>query len=487
MEDFNRLYHTKMQPGIYQYSVLGLCAAIQLALGGQTTIIPVIAGSAKDEFSLDTTSFSVINSLASVVTAFISLCAGGVIDRIGRAPVLKVTLLLQIALLALAPFVSSVGQFAALFILVNVHTSVQGIVLLAYVSEMSFDWSRGRWMLAVNVFFTVGKIYGTLLGFAFLEEGRPESWRRLVTGSIPLIILIAFITITCIGESLRFLLVKGRFLELRLRFNRIANINNAFGGSCEHLSDEDMWAMQNSMSLNPNINKNGSIKELFAKDVMFLNILIWVFYLCANISAYGQLMIMPLWFAEKSEKLTSLLVMLSGEIPAVILSFIVIDNKKIGRKKSLIFFSLFATILCFSSLAFSGSRLAAMIFCTRFFVKGMWLFIVTYVSEVYETRVRALALGMANAICYIGGCILPFAIFPMFYWEKYSVFILFGVANFLAFICSTLLPFDTTGRQLDAKRPENKSEQDQEITADNSKEIQDVAATKDEISLNHSI
>jgi len=86
---------------------------------------------------------------------------------------------------------------------------------------------------------------------------------------------------------------------------------------------------------------------------------------------------------------------------------------------------------------------------TRFSIKNILLFLFPYTFEVYSTTLRGIGLGFGNGIGGFVSCFLPFAIFPLFYFNRYYIFLFLGGLGFIGFLSSIQLSIDTTNKSLD--------------------------------------
>ncbi len=82
-------------------------------------------------------------------------------------------------------------------------------------------------------------------------------------------------------------------------------------------------------------------------------------------------------------------------------------------------------------------------------------FIQTYCAELYHTKIRATAMGWANSIDRCGGTIMPTLLLMSLNVCPTMPYTTLGICGFLAFIGTYLLPYDTTGKDLDRRQDED--------------------------------
>ena len=82
-----------------------------------------------------------------------------------------------------------------------------------------------------------------------------------------------------------------------------------------------------------------------------------------------------------------------------------------------------------------------------------------YVSEIYPTKTRDLALGVIQAVGYFGSCISQFIFVYLNDWNFYICPIVFMVLCFVNSVLSMCLKVDTVGRPLDGAVIEEKKKE----------------------------
>jgi putative MFS transporter len=85
---------------------------------------------------------------------------------------------------------------------------------------------RGKGLLLLNFFISIGKIYGVFLAYFFLKSFTEGDWKSMmIMSSLPNIIVL-YGVVNHIQESPRYLIAKGRFEEAFRIINLMIIKNN---------------------------------------------------------------------------------------------------------------------------------------------------------------------------------------------------------------------------------------------------------------------
>lgn len=136
-----------------------------------------------------------------------------------------------------------------------------------------------------------------------------------------------------------------------------------------------------------------------------------------------------------------------GEMPGVLIAFVVVDI--IGRRP-LVGYLFGLLCVSFLSLFFCLSRIGetAIFFIARGASSGSFQAIYLFANEVYPASVRATAMGLSSAVARIGLLITPFIAQYLINIDQKAALGAYALSAALAFMCSVLLPIETTGRVL---------------------------------------
>jgi MFS transporter, putative metabolite:H+ symporter len=318
---------------------------------------------------------------------------------------------------------------------------------------------------------SIGQLYGILIGYLVLQDLSTGNWRALIAYSTIPGCLAALACFFILDESARFELLNG---NEESSFKILDKMNNENGRiNLESLDDQTRnslleWTHQQSlMTLK---DEKGSIKSLFKGDGKYITPMIWLNWFSSSFIYYGILVMLPYILeklrppgqatdGENFNDLMKIFISTSTEIVSVLLSACVIENRKFGRKNSMIIFYGLACLLnCIVFLDKYHMRFVFWVTLGRVFVAMTFIFCFQFTSEYYSTMVRTTGIGMANGIGRLGGMVMPWICFALIEYDLFSPFLAFCALALLSSMLSAALPYDTTGRELDSEVQKGKLE-----------------------------
>ena len=323
---------------------------------------------------------------------------------------------------------------------------------------------------------SIGQLYGILVGYLVMQDLSTGNWRALIAFST---IPGCFAALACffiLDESARFELLNGNE-ESSLKI--LGKMNSENGKmNMESIDDRTRdglieWTQQqNRMNLKED---KGSIKSLFKGDGKFITPMIWLNWFSSSFIYYGILVMFPYILeklrpagqaaveGENFNDLMKIFISTSTEIISVLLSACVIENKKFGRKNSMIiFYGLVCLLNCIVFLDKYHMRFVFWVTLGRVFVAMTFIFCFQFTSEYYSTMVRTTGIGMANGVGRLGGMVMPWICFALIEYDLFSPFLAFCALALLSSMLSAALPYDTTGRELDSDVQKGKPEEIEE-------------------------
>lgn len=458
MQKLETIMTKNIQSGFYQLAAFVFLVLIDLTDGGNIAIMSLILPNLQIEFNLNSTSISLLTSVYYIGTAVGSIIVGKFSDKYGRRRVIIAGVLVQVA----ASFATS---FCFNFYLLVFYRFIFGFgygfslpLTTVYITEIVPNKNRGKWIVMINFFVTIGKLYGTLLGYFILDNLTSGNWRRLVLISSILPCIVIIVGYFFLIESLRYSFVNGRFEEFENSFNKIVSWNNWWmiyqnQAKSKYLTNLEMIELKETKIESEFTDQIASYSILFSQKWLRITILLWTILFNLNFMFFGQMALLPYILKESTHGIATILLTISGEVPVIILTYFMIENASFGRKKSILYFSLASLSTNMFTFFFKDFMLEFFMFFTRFFMKGVFACSYPLSSESYPTSFRSVGYGFAMGVGRIGACIMPFFIFPLFNWFKYADFFLFGMNSAFCVIAAFFYPFDTTGKSLDQKDP----------------------------------
>jgi len=199
--------------------------------------------------------------------------------------------------------------------------------------------------------------------------------------------------------------------------------------------------------------QNADATELFQGQNARVTILLWIMWFIVSFSNTGIILALPSTLSKAhidvTEDLAEVGIAEVGQFAAMIVCYFVIDNVIFGRKKSLAASYLFAAATCLVAFFARGFVFCALLFCVKFGISCIYVFLFPLTSEMYHTKIRSTGLGFANAIGSVGGIAVPLITVEALESSPYLPYVIFGVTFFIGGIATVFLPYDTTGRELD--------------------------------------
>lgn len=476
MQQLDKIISEKIESGFYQIAAFIFLVLIDLTDGGNIAIMTLILPTIENEFSLSSGAISLLTSVYFIGTAVGSMIVGKFSDKYGRRKIIMLGLIVQIVV-SLAMCLCY--NFYFLVFLRFIFGFSYGFSLpltTVYITEIVPNKNRGKWILFINFFVTIGKLYGTLLGFFILEDLSHGDWRKLILISTILPAFILIIAWFFLIESLRFCFVNKKFDEFKESFNKLVYWNNLIPVYRNQkpsvaLTDSDLKNLQTLEIEDEFTNDIASYKALIKEKYLKITILLWVILFNLNFMFFGQMAILPYLSIDSSKGITSILITISGEVPVIFLTYFMIDHPYFGRKNSIFYFSIGSLTTNLASFFLGDFGLGFFMFMTRFCMKGIFASVYPLTSEVYPTSFRSVGYGFASGVGRIGACLMPFFVFPLLEVSRYADFFVFGLNSFFCVVAAFLFPFDTAGRALDFR--ENMLFEMKELKEDTPSELMD--------------
>ena len=322
------------------------------------------------------------------------------------------------------------------------------------ITEITPKSKRGINFVLVTVFFTIGEITAIILAsFLKVEEPGSNKWRALLIWvSLPALVSL-ILGYKYLEESPRYLLTKNaeegiRVLNVMHRVNKRTDLP---------LTDDEREQVHNYVQIQREKHTESPIMEIFTKKNLKVTINLWIAWWVLNFVYYGILYVLPLVLARinvntaSEDKLSylNLFISVMGEIPAYILVMTVIEKKSFGRKNSLVITFAAGGLCCFGAHLFVDSAFMLFVFFAKFFACSSFSFIYPLTSELYHTKCRTTGLGFASGVSRIGGVMMPWIILWALEISPTATFVTFGVFCMIGATSIAMLPYDTTGKELD--------------------------------------
>jgi putative MFS transporter len=340
-------------------------------------------------FALDSLKAGILLSGVLIGDTIGAVIFGRLSDMIGRRKLFQISLIWYSIFTALTALSFNYESLLAFRILAGMGLGGMLVVDPALLSEFLPRRKRGNLMVSLDLFWPFGSLLALLLAYIFLV-GLANNWRGLF-------LTIAFPAFTIglfrlyVPESPFYLAKTGRLQEAANVISRIINKE------------------VNSKEIVLAIEEEGSYKELFSKYA--LRVIVMLIAWCVlNYTYYGLFLWLPevLKVAELYGNIwLYLIIAFIFQIPGYLSAMYLVE--KIGRKTTLVTYLFFTGITGISMgifykdpLLFSLSLLAV-----SFFNLGAWGSVYPYTSELFPTKLRGKAFGLAEGIGKIIATIAP--------------------------------------------------------------------------------
>jgi putative MFS transporter len=350
------------------------------------------------QWDLGTTTLSWIASIGFIGMALGAGVGGLLADRIGRRQVFALTLLVYGAATGAAALSWSVGALLVFRFLIGLGLGAELPVASTLVSEFAPARIRGRVVVALESFWTVGWVLAALIGYYVIPLS-DDGWRwALALGALPAV--YAVVVRVGLPESVRFLEQRGRTEEAEAavrRFERSAG----------------MPAPPERPSAATPRQPAPSPAELWRPGLRMNTASLWVVWFAVNFSYYGAFIWIPtLLVASGMDLVRSFgftLVITLAQLPGYAVAAVLVEVW--GRRPTLSVFLLgsAASALFFGS-ADTETAIVAAGMALSFFNLGAWGALYAVSPEVYPTRLRGTGTGWAAGFGRLASVLAPLAV-----------------------------------------------------------------------------
>ena len=307
---------------------------------------------------------------------------GRISDQIGRRPVFQISLLWYSIFTALTSVARGFWDILILRILAGIGLGGMLVIDPTLLSEFLPRRVRGRLMVSLDLFWPVGSFVALALSYIFIELGG-GNWRGLFLAAAIPAVTITFFRLY-VPESPFYLAKRGR-LDEASRVIRMLTGSNVDPRSITFAVEEE-----------------GSYRELFTAYGRRAAAML-IAWTALNYTYYGLF----LWLPEVFNVITNLYggnpwlyfsIAFAFQIPGYVSAMYLVEI--LGRKRTLapylILSGLSGILMAFSTgdlLAFTLSALAV-----SFFNLGAWGSVYPFTSELFPTKLRGKAFGLAEGI-----------------------------------------------------------------------------------------
>ena len=312
-----------------------------------------------------------------------SFVLGPVADRVGRRRIFQAAILWYAVFTALTALAWGPGSLSAFRFLAGIGLGGMLVVDPAMLAEYLPPQKRGRFLVVLDLFWPVGLLLATGLSWFFLEQvGGDWAWRWLfLAAAFPA--FLAFVARLSLPESPYFLARRGRRAEAGQVLEQITG---------RPVAGDELAAAPETRS---------SMLELAVGKLRSRTVIMLLVWIALNISYYGLFLWLPFVLQEEARFTIDVYLLLTlsalSQFPGYIAAIWLVE--RIGRKPTLTLFLLFGGVSVFAfSVSDSTPQYVAALFFVGFFNLGAWGAVYPYTSELFPTRLRGSAFGLAEGV-----------------------------------------------------------------------------------------
>jgi len=416
----------------YQASIIVLCALVVLMDGFDMVVITFVAPEIAKLWDVDITSFTPVFAVGLSGLMFGALIFGPLADRIGRKKVI----------------VASAFIFGLFSILTVLSTNLTHLIMfraltglglggaLPNVIALTAEYSPKRLRSTLVSIVFIGVPAGSLIG-GFITAGMISSlgWKSpfYMGGILP--ILLGFILIFALPESIRFHVVKG------------ANYAKAIG-ILRRIDPAEKLDEKVELFISEQKAEGFTVKHLFGENRTRNTLLLWVVFFMNLLVMYFLINWMPTVLAAAGfpiEKaiITSCMLQGGGIIGGILASRI--GDRGNPRKILVRFYILAAVAVAAIGMASNLALLMIVIFISGFSVIGSQFIINGLAASIYPTSVRSTGVGWALGIGRIGSIIGPVVggTILSFGWSNAGIYLIGAIPAVFAAIAALLMSIES--------------------------------------------
>ena len=380
---------------IYVISVTVVAAIGGLIFGFDTAVVAGATRFMKEQFSLNSLQEGWAVSVVLIGCMFGAGLAGLASDRIGRKRFMLISAALFLASAVGCALPRNIGEFVVFRFVGGLAIGSASILAPLYISEIAPAKIRGALVSVNQMAIVTGILLAYFVNWMFAGLG-PSNWRWMyAAGAVPSVVF--FILLLRVPESPRWLVKKGREKEAA---NVLARVNTAEIAAREILEIKDALASE-----------KGSFRELFGPDFrrpLLIAVVLAALQQITGINAilyYAPRIFEGAGFGRMSAIGQSAIVGLVNMLFTIV-AILLAD--RVGRKPLLLIaaggmgFSLALLGAAFKVRFLPASALLFIILMyIAFFASAMGPLVWVVMAEIFPTRMRGSAMGIATLILWL--------------------------------------------------------------------------------------
>ena len=441
-------YLDKVGYSYFHFKMILIAIVILFCDGCEMILINISLSTIKTDFKLTQVYLSLLSSSIFIGFFLGSLVSGSLTNKFGR----KFPIMIGMAIVWIFSIITFLCyNFTTLLIVRILVGSGIGIVvpsLTCLIAESIPSYNRSLSLNGIWFLYPVGMMYICIVSMSYIEvESNRINWKQVTLlntfGSFCALVLSFYLE-----ESPRFLFLKKRYKDGFILLNKIGKTRLIILSKDEQINLVSEYNFKDE----PETSIFIGINNLISKKYLFTSILVSLIWFISSVLAIGLLYVLPQIFekieSNRYQSLKHMTVSMLIVFPSPIFRGLISEIEALGRKNS----------MAIGFLGAFGSAILC-IYCGKciFIFTGVLKFsadiglgiIAVYTSEVYETSVRSISLGLGNSITKIGAILAPFICEISNSIMPNGSFYMFGVLSIIGVFASLSLPIETIGRSLD--------------------------------------
>jgi putative MFS transporter len=425
----------------FHRKLIAACSGGPLLDGYLLAIVGIALPGITGALHLGTSSEAMVGVASLVGMFFGGLICGPLTDRIGRKPMYTLDLLVLVVASLLSVFATDAWQLIILRFVIGAAIAADYPIATALLSEWLPRKRRASMFSAVIIIWYIGAALAYLVGYIINELMGDDGWRWMLTSGA---VLAAIIFLLRIGtpESPRWLVGAGRVQDA-CRVIEVALHTKVSAGEL-------------AGSLPRPGESRGNIADLFRGIYLRRMMFIIIFFTCAIVPLFALLTFGPqllgalgMGTGNEANLGTAIinLVFALGCLPAMRLL------ERIGRRKTIIWSFGLMVLPLLALGVWSQAPVAVVIgfFCLyALFSGGPSILEWAYPNELFPTRIRAAAVGMAVALTRFGAAVGTFLVPISLTTLGTAVTMYIGAAiTFVGFLACLAWAEETNNRSLE--------------------------------------
>ena len=332
MMEFDEFYAKNVKFGLYHKLVLFFCVLSNIAGGTIFMILPFCVKTVQYDFMMSWTDTTLLTSSLNfggfVGLFLISYC----LEHFGRKNVLTGNALIG-ALLGVALYFSThkyiILLYYAVMNSVNVVASSSNLI---YVSETLSGKHKGKLMVLLYSGVTLGKLFGSFLIWYFLDPYQINFWKLplFISSIIASICFIGFLLVFV--ETIAFSFHHGNVKNFYSDLTYIFKLNSERNKTRNIVLFDEIKPTK-ALLVDEDDHKNHKEENMKHFVVAFK---LYLLILCSLSSTICQIVAFSYAVGTDSKNLFWNIVVTFGEVVGAVIASILIDNKRIGKRRLII-------------------------------------------------------------------------------------------------------------------------------------------------------